>query len=372
MSDSLRSPFVFHFIREGREALLKSEVATANPNHRFSFSKPGFLSFKADREVTFSELKAPLFSRRLGIQFLKWSEGKESEAQEKLRPVLDVLRSESVNFEGRLSIHAFDYRKALGEDAFVSDHAIALADASGAPLWKGFVGALSGADFKSIQWNKKTQPGEMILTAVQVSDREIWVGVSKPTSDEFLGVGGESGIVLPESAPSRAYLKLEEALALSRIELKSGDTAVEVGCSPGGACYSLLERGLSVIGVDRAIVAPVISKNPRFKRVGTSVGEMLIPTDFRAQWFLMDMNAEPEIALRECGPLIERIKPGLLGAFLTLKFNREDSVDDLPKISARAARKLGLEKSWLRQLPSNNREVALFGVTGNYLRSRAL
>lgn len=369
-----RSPYVFHFIREGREDLLKSEIQNGESgSFRFSFSKPGFVAFKSDRELDLSELKPGLFSKRHSLQLMKWVEGKESDSRSKLLDALSRISTEAKAFDSRLSVHAFDYRTTLGEEALVSDHAISMKDALNLPLWKSVVDTLSSVSaFQSIQWNKKTLPEECVLNLVQVSDREIWIGVSRPGRDEFLGVGGESGIALPDKAPSRAYLKLEEAIALSQINLKQGDQAVEVGCAPGGACFSLLERGLRVIGVDRAIVAPQISKHPNFKRIGTSVGEMLIPTDFRAQWFLMDMNAEPEIALRECGPLIERIKPGLLGAFLTLKFNREDSLQDLPKMSARAARKLGLEKSWLKNLPSNNREVALFGVTGNYLRSRSL
>lgn len=363
----MRSPYVFHLIREGREALLKSEIADFFPDFRFSFSKPGFLAFKCSRELGLEDLKPNLFSRRQGLQMGKWILGKEAQCEAKLAPVFQELTTPS----GVIDVHALDYREEKGEEAPVSDHALARDVVVDQPIWNSFLKVLSNGN-RSVRWNEPIRPGSIVLVAVQVSDQEIWVGVSKTLEGEFPGVGGESGITQPEEAPSRAYLKLEEAIALSNIQLKTGDTAVEVGSSPGGACYALLERGLKVIGVDRAIMATHISKHPNFERVGNSIGEMIIPTDFRAQWFLMDMNAEPEIALRECSGMIARVKEGLLGAFLTLKLNREDSVSDVPKMAARAARMLGLEKSWLKQLPSNNREVALFGVTANYLRSRGL
>ncbi|MFO0634461.1 MAG: SAM-dependent methyltransferase [Nannocystaceae bacterium] len=54
-------------------------------------------------------------------------------------------------------------------------------------------------------------------------------------------------------ALTRAWAKLEEALAWSRLPLREGDVVVEIGAAPGGAALALLQRGAEVaIGIDPA------------------------------------------------------------------------------------------------------------------------
>ena len=52
------------------------------------------------------------------------------------------------------------------------------------------------------------------------------------------------------AAPSRSYLKLEEAFLVGGRSPKTGDTAVDLGAAPGGWSYSAARRGASVLAID--------------------------------------------------------------------------------------------------------------------------
>ena len=72
-------------------------------------------------------------------------------------------------------------------------------------------------------------------------------------------------LALPPDAVSRAWLKMEEAIAL----VATADTAwrtrcAEIGSAPGGASQALLARGMEVIGIDPAEMAPAVLSTPRF------------------------------------------------------------------------------------------------------------
>ena len=62
-----------------------------------------------------------------------------------------------------------------------------------------------------------------------------------------------------EGPPSRAYLKLWEALVLSRKWPKVGDKCLDAGASPGGWTWALAKLGAKVIAVDRAPLDPKIA-----------------------------------------------------------------------------------------------------------------
>ena len=68
--------------------------------------------------------------------------------------------------------------------------------------------------------------------------------------------------------PSRAYLKLQEALVLARhffgVELPAnGMRCFDAGACPGGWTWVLTELGATVLAVDRAELAPQLMEHPR-------------------------------------------------------------------------------------------------------------
>ena len=53
---------------------------------------------------------------------------------------------------------------------------------------------------------------------------------------------------VPADAPSRAYAKIEEAIAWASLPIEAGQVALEIGAAPGGAVMALARRGLEVCG----------------------------------------------------------------------------------------------------------------------------
>jgi 23S rRNA (cytidine2498-2'-O)-methyltransferase len=69
-------------------------------------------------------------------------------------------------------------------------------------------------------------------------------------SDRY--VGGMHRMPLDPHAPSRSYLKIEEAFDLMGEEPRPGQTVVDLGAAPGGWTYAFLKRGCHVTAVDHA------------------------------------------------------------------------------------------------------------------------
>jgi 23S rRNA (cytidine2498-2'-O)-methyltransferase len=148
--------------------------------------------------------------------------------------------------------------------------------------------------------------------------------------------------------PSRAYLKLWEALTLAGSHPESGELCLDLGSSPGGWSWALQQMGARVISVDRAPLAP---------QVGTLPG-----IDFRAEsafaldpaaigpidWLFSDVICYPARLLA----LVERwIAAGTCRRFVcTIKFQGETD-------HATAARFAAIPGSTLRHLSHNKHEL---------------
>ena len=62
--------------------------------------------------------------------------------------------------------------------------------------------------------------------------------------------------------PSRAYLKLWEALTLIGARPGPGDVCLDLGSSPGGWSWALKQMGARVISVDKAPLDPAVARLP--------------------------------------------------------------------------------------------------------------
>lgn len=63
--------------------------------------------------------------------------------------------------------------------------------------------------------------------------------------------------------PNRAYLKLWEALTLLNKYPRAGESAIDLGASPGGWTYVMHTLGAHVTSIDKAPLDPKIAKLPR-------------------------------------------------------------------------------------------------------------
>jgi len=98
--------------------------------------------------------------------------------------------------------------------------------------------------------------------------------------------------------PTRAYLKLWEALTVIGKYPKSGETCIDLGSCPGGWSWVLHELGANVISVDKAPLAPHIAQLSRLKFRKTSAfgldPERVGPVD----WMFSDIICYPDRLLR--------------------------------------------------------------------------
>jgi 23S rRNA (cytidine2498-2'-O)-methyltransferase len=120
-----------------------------------------------------------------------------------------------------------------------------------------------------------------------------------------------------EAPPNRAYLKLWEALTRLGRRPGPGDLCVDLGASPGGWTWVLLELGARVIAVDKAPLDPRIAARARL----TVQQESAFAIDPRAlgriDWLLCDVACYPDrllelvrrwIAAGSCGTIVATIK----------------------------------------------------------------
>ncbi len=121
--------------------------------------------------------------------------------------------------------------------------------------------------------------------------------------------------------PSRAYLKLWEALTVIGARPRPGEVCVDLGSAPGGWTWALAQMGAHVISVDKAPLAPEVACLPGVEHRRESAFALdpvaLGPVD----WLFCDVVCYPARLLR----LVERwLAAGTCRRFLcTVKFQGE-------------------------------------------------
>ena len=105
---------------------------------------------------------------------------------------------------------------------------------------------------------------------------------------------GEAQFAETKIPPSRAYLKLWEALTRAGTMPKFGDLCLEVGASPGSWTWVLQQLGAKVIAVDRAALDLSVASLPNvtaLKKDAFAIG----PNDYpELSWVFSDLICYPE------------------------------------------------------------------------------
>jgi 23S rRNA (cytidine2498-2'-O)-methyltransferase len=119
--------------------------------------------------------------------------------------------------------------------------------------------------------------------------------------------------------PSRAYLKVWEALTRLGVRPGPGDRCLDVGSSPGGWTWALAKLGAEVTSIDKAPLDPKVAAMPgvRFER-GSAFGIDPRNIERPYDWFFSDVICYPRRLLE----LVERfLDAGAARRFVcTLKF----------------------------------------------------
>lgn len=129
---------------------------------------------------------------------------------------------------------------------------------------------------------------------------------------------GEARFIEDKSAPSRAYLKLWELFALTGERPKAGEVCVDLGASPGGWTWVLASLGARVIAVDKAALAPSVTRLSNVAVMQQSAFALEPRAVGPIDWLFSDVICYPARLLT----LVERwVKAGTVRRFVcTVKF----------------------------------------------------
>ena len=298
--------FFYCLCNPGFEAQLKAEAAAHTPDLHPSFSKPGFVTFKSEKTR-----QAPRFTfARISGRFLAKGNAEAVEA---------ALLSEG---KGR-TVHRFSLAEGKGEGA-------------------------------------EAAVGSEVLDVIALGPDEFWWGVRSVDPWGWGCPGGIPPLVLPENAPSRAWLKLEEMLKWSRWSPGSETVALELGSAPGGASWALLNRGASVVGVDVAPMDKLCLDHPHYHHCALSIRDLRkkdLPETLDV--LFCDLGLKPVEAVPQIRHLCQ-IFPSIQRMYYTLKMGDGMSTAELDGWRD-AFRKLGFTVR-STHLPSNRKEVLVSGV----------
>jgi 23S rRNA (cytidine2498-2'-O)-methyltransferase len=294
--------FYYFLCNPGSEKFLKEEIRLIYPELAFAYSTEGFLTFKETRRL--GKTLRPVFCRHFG-KFLK-------------RGTLEELREAYV-----------------GKTQFYS---------------------ITGEIYESHPF----QNGDWVKEIIKVSETQYYLGEFKASILTAPTPGGFSTAVLPPESPSRAYLKVIDGLNYMGVTLPKNDYALEVGSSPGGATYALLQMGLRVEGIDPGAMDPICLDHPKFVHHQQSIQDFHVSSlKDHVQWLYVDMNLAPEGSLREIEKVVEAIRPSLKGAFITLKMTKFELVSRVP-MYLNIMGKMGLKVVMATQLPSHKQEFLIY------------
>jgi 23S rRNA (cytidine2498-2'-O)-methyltransferase len=314
--------FAFATCLPGMEPALKLDLARARPELRLAYSRPGLVTFKSPRPVPPDDPPGSVFA---------WVWGRSVGAASD--PAAAAVQLAAL---GATRVHAFarDPGPEPGELAAVI------------------------APWQALGPGGPAEPGELVADVIVGAPGEpAWLGAHRHDRLRSPRPGGAVPAALPDDAPSRAYTKIEEAIAWAGLAVARGQVALEIGAAPGGAALALARRGLEVWALDPGKLAPNVVALPTVHHIAKKVGalrwEDLPP---RIDWLLVDVNLAPQVALHEVARLMPRLIPTLRGAVFTLKLNDWAFVSELPVLADRI-RQLGLVNVRMRHLPSNRREI---------------
>jgi 23S rRNA (cytidine2498-2'-O)-methyltransferase len=326
--------FVWFTHQPASSAWLKRELAEKRPDMRFAFSRPGLTTFKVDAART-DEPNVSSFARAHGRSL-----GRATSVD-------DVLALAPA--DARV-LHVFERdpdRPADERDATAGSRAAALDAALRAA--GNFDERIEARDGEAVL--------DVIVAPAEEAEDGIFVGWHRHDALHGPFPGGVGHVAIPSEAPSRAWAKIEEAIRWSGSIPRAGETAVELGSSPGGASFALLERGLVVHGVDPGAMDPRVLAHERFTHHALPAAEVArkdLPRTY--EWLASDVNLAPMVALKYVERFVALAHGGLRGAFITLKINDDGIFEALPRLATRIT-KLGARRVRYTQLPSHRSEI---------------
>lgn len=333
----------------GAEQVVKESIAPVG--WRPSFSRPGFVTAKHD-EV--SELPRGVFIR---TQSRSIGSVRGPDANPLIAKIADQLEKHPDSSQPFDQLHVWPKDRApIGRFGFE-------------PGIDEVSNAVAEEIFRSLQdrWlrcdapNRIAESGHRVLDVVLVEPAHWFIGWHRATDWHSRWPGGVQPIEPKYEPISRAYFKAAEAITWSGFDLRAGQTAIEIGSAPGGACGRLLELGLNVIGIDPADMDERIMGHPRFRHIRARAGDLPRKEFRNAKWLLVDSNVKPEKTLVTIKNIVMNHHCKLQGLLVTLKigdYRASGLIDDWTE----TIQQWNPSRVRVRQLSRNKVEVC-FAIT---------
>jgi 23S rRNA (cytidine2498-2'-O)-methyltransferase len=368
--------FIFVTCQVGAEPAVKRELARLRPDFRFSYSRPGFLTFKSPSgESLPDDFDLPaVFARAHGLSLGKSAGGVCGRFDHNRRRAAHGLSlgksaggsdDERAACVARVAIDGkYDALHVWQRDLAAPGHrgfqpGVTEAARQAEASIRAAIAA-AGATAPA----RMAAPGKRVLDCILVERDQWWLGRHRAGGVERTWPGGLFPAVLPEDAVSRAWLKMSEALAWSGLPIEPGQQCVEIGCSPGGASQALLDRGLLVTGIDPAEVDPRVTSHPNFVHIRKRGADVRRRQFRKVRWLMADMNVAPDYTLDTVESIVTHDEVNVRGLILQLKLLEWSLADELPGYLERI-RQWGYRNVRARQLANNRQDVCVAAVRTN-------
>ena len=166
------------------------------------------------------------------------------------------------------------------------------------------------------------------------------------------------------AAPSRSYLKIEEAFAVLGRGPLPGETVIDLGAAPGGWSFSAAERGATVLAVDHGPLRGGALGHQRITHVPEDAFHFRPPTERRCDWMLCDIIEDPYRVIEHI--LMPWLDAGWCRRFVVnLKIGKMDPIALLRRLHS--VELMGLsrrcERYKVRQLFHDREEITCMGET---------
>jgi 23S rRNA (cytidine2498-2'-O)-methyltransferase len=239
---------------------------------------------------------------------------------------------------------------------WVPDTDVANARAGEAVAWTDTIAAIrseEGLSDPETPW-KASELGGWLGQVCLIGPGVGVVGRIRAREAMSLSAGGRARMKRTSEAPSRAAMKLDEAIEWYGVTPGKGDLCVDLGSAPGGWTRRLAERGARVWSVDPANLAPDVLKMARVKHLKSSAFEF--EPDEPVDFLFCDMAWRPLEVAQLLGKWARKGWAAQLVANIKLPMN-----DKLPMLLRvrRALEDGGWKQLRMRQLYHDRDEITV-------------
>lgn len=179
-------------------------------------------------------------------------------------------------------------------------------------------------------------------------------------------LGGQRRMSDDPAAPSRSYLKVEEAYGVLGAEPRPDETVIDLGAAPGGWSYSAARHGARVLAIDNGPLKAGALGHPRIEhRCEDAFGFRPAPGK-NFDWLFCDLVEEPHHVVRNI------VSPWLAQGWcrhfvINLKFGRTDPNALLQELRAPDSPFVRHARDWrVRHLFHDREEFTVVGRVGPF------